>query len=96
LFTISSDLAKVSLPCAGGSQPVGNVYPESSMQKGIGDICLVIGLWLLFRGHDAANSIGSQFARTFTGVPASKATHFYLAGMAMGLFGGFLIFWKRK
>jgi hypothetical protein len=43
-----------------------------------------------------ANSIGSQFTRAFTGAPMSKATHYYLAGAVLGLFGGFLIFWKRK
>ena len=66
------------------------------MQKTIGVICLVIGLWLVFRGHDVADSIGSQFTRAFTGSPMGKATHYYLAGVAVGLFGGFLIFWKRK
>ena len=66
------------------------------MQKGIGVVCLVIGLWLLWRGHDVANSIGSQFTRAFTGTPMGKATHYYLAGVAMGLFGGVLIFWQRK
>ncbi|HLX96935.1 MAG TPA: DUF3185 family protein [Verrucomicrobiae bacterium] len=66
------------------------------MQKGIGVVCLVVALWLLWQGHDVANSIGSQFTRTFTGAPMSKATHFYLAGTVVGLFGGVLIFWKRK
>jgi hypothetical protein len=66
------------------------------MQKGIGVVCLVLGLWLLLRGHDVANSIGSQFTRTFTGAPMGKATHYYLAGVAMVLFGGFQIFWQRK
>jgi Protein of unknown function (DUF3185) len=66
------------------------------MQKAIGVICLVIGLWLLFRGHDVANSIGSQITRTFTGAPMNKATHYYLAGAVLGVLGGSLIFWKRK
>jgi len=66
------------------------------MQKGIGVVCLAVGLWLLLRGHDVANSIGSQFAKTFTGEPMGKATHYYLAGVALGLLGAFLIFWKRK
>ena len=69
---------------------------QGIMQKGIGVVCLVLGLWLLLRGHDVANSIGSQFTRTFTGAPMGKATHYYLAGAAMVLFGGFLIFWQRK
>jgi hypothetical protein len=66
------------------------------MQKVIGVVCLVIGLFLLARGHDVANSIGSQFTKTFTGAPMGKATHYYLAGVAVGLSGVFLIFWKRK
>jgi uncharacterized membrane protein len=66
------------------------------IQKAIGAICVVIGLWLLLRGHDVANSIGSQFTKTFTGEPVGKATHYYLAGVVVGLFGAFLLFWKRK
>jgi hypothetical protein len=62
------------------------------MQKGIGIVCLAVGLWLLLRGHDVANSIGSQFAKTFTGEPMGKATHYYLIGVVLGLFGAFLIF----
>ncbi|MGB7768432.1 MAG: DUF3185 family protein [Verrucomicrobiia bacterium] len=69
---------------------------NGTIPKAIGVICLIIGLWLLLRGHDVANSIGSQFTRTFTGAPLGKATHCYLAGVVMGLFGGFLIFWKWK
>ena len=66
------------------------------MQKGIGAVCLVAALWLLWRGHDVAGSIGSQFTQAFTGAPMGKATHYYLAGVATGLLGGFLIFWQRK
>ena len=66
------------------------------MQKLIGVICLVIGSLLVLQGHDVANSIGSQFTRAFTGEPLGKATHYYVAGVAVGLFGAFLIFWKRK
>ena len=64
--------------------------------KLIGMGCLVIALWMFLRGHDIANSIGSQFSKTFTGEPASKATHYYVAGTAVALLGGFLIFWNRK
>ena len=66
------------------------------MQKIIGVICLVVGLLLLFKGHDIANSIGSQFSKAFTGEPAAKSTHYYLAGTIVALLGGFLIFWNRK
>lgn len=66
------------------------------MQKVIGVVCLVFGLWLIMRGHDVTNSIGSEVTRAITGTPSSKATHYYLAGAALGGLGGFLIFWKRK
>jgi len=69
---------------------------NGTIQKTIGVICLVIGLWLLLRGHDVANSIGSQFTKTFTGAPLGKATRYYLGGAVVGLFGVFLIFWKRN
>jgi len=66
------------------------------MQKIIGVICLVIGLLLLLKGHDIANSIGSQVTKAFTGEPTGKANHYYLAGIIVVLLGGFLIFWNRK
>lgn len=66
------------------------------MQKIIGVICLVVGLLLIFKGHDIANSIGSQFSKAFTGEPIGKATHYTVAGIAVALLGGFLIFWNRK
>jgi hypothetical protein len=69
---------------------------QGIMQKGIGVICLVVGLWLLLRGHDVANSIGSQFTRAFTGAPMGEATRYYLAGGAVGLFGGFLFFLEAE
>ncbi len=67
-----------------------------SMQKAIGVICLVLGIWLLWQGHNVAHSFGSQVSRTFTGEPLGKATHYYAGGIVLGLLGGFLIFWKRK
>ena len=67
-----------------------------TLQKVIGVICVLIGLWLLLQGHDIANSINSQVTRVFTGEPTGKATRYYLAGGALALFGGFLIFWKPK
>jgi len=66
------------------------------MQKIIGVICLVIGLLLLLKGHDIANSIGSQVTKAFTGEPTSNANHYFVAGIAVALLGGSLIFWNRK
>ncbi len=99
LFTIPSGLAKVLSAWAhppGAGRGQGRSTLEKFMQKIIGVVCLVIGLWLLWQGHDVAGSIGSQFTKAFTGAPMGRATHYYLAGTVLGLFGGFLIFWKRK
>lgn len=66
------------------------------MQKGIGVICLVIGVLLLVWGHRMSQSIGSQLQNAFTGSPGDQPMHLYIAGTAAGLFGLLLIFWKRK
>jgi hypothetical protein len=69
---------------------------NGTLQKMIGGICLVIGICLVLRGRDVADSIGSQFTKALTGAPLGKATHYYLAGAVLGLFGALLIVWKRK
>jgi hypothetical protein len=66
------------------------------MQKIIGVICLVIGVLLLFWGHNMAKSIGSQVQQLFTGAPTDRATYFYIAGVALVIFGVFQIFWPAK
>jgi uncharacterized membrane protein len=66
------------------------------MQKIIGVICLVVGVLLLFWGHNMAESIGSQVQQLFTGAPTNRATYFYIAGTALGLFGLFKIVWPAK
>jgi hypothetical protein len=93
-FAISAGLVKASAGLGEKSGAGGNL--KEFMQKVIGVICLVVGLLLLLQGHDVANSVGSQFTKAFTGEPLGKATRCYVAGAAVGLFGAFLIFWKRK
>ena len=66
------------------------------MQKISGVICLVIGIVLLLRGHDIANSVGSQVRQIFTGSPTDRAMHFYTGGLVLAILGVALIFWKRK
>jgi uncharacterized membrane protein len=66
------------------------------MQRIIGVISLVIGVLLLVRGHDMAESIGSQVKQAFTGAPTDRATYFYIAGVALVIFGVFQIFWPVK
>ena len=65
------------------------------MRKGIGVICIVLGVLLMVKGHDVANSIGSQFKRAFTGTPVDAAMKLYLTGMISDLMGLLLVFWKK-
>ena len=66
------------------------------MQRIIGVICLVIGVLLLVWGHDITKSVDSQVKQLFTGAPTDRATYYYIAGTALGLFGLFQIFWPKK
>jgi len=66
------------------------------MQKIIGIISVVIGVLLLVWGHDMAESISSQVQQIFTGAPTDRAMHFYIAGVALVIFGMFQIFWPVK
>jgi hypothetical protein len=66
------------------------------MQKGVGVICLVVGVLLIVKGHDVARSLASQFKQVFVGAPVDQAMKLYLVGTALGLFGLLLIFWKGK
>jgi hypothetical protein len=66
------------------------------MQKIIGIISVVIGMLLLVWGHDMAESIGSQVQQIFTGAPTDRAMYFYIAGVALVIFGMFQIFWPVK
>ena len=67
------------------------------MHKIIGAILLVLGVFLLVRGHDLSRSIDSQFKNLFTGSPASRVTQYYLGGAlccAVGFVSAF--FWPTK
>lgn len=66
------------------------------MKKIIGVIALVIGVLLLVWGHDITQSVDSQVKQLFTGAPVDRATYYYIAGTALGLFGLFQIFWPGK
>jgi drug/metabolite transporter (DMT)-like permease len=66
------------------------------MQKIIGVISLVIGVLLLVWGHDITQSVDSQVKQIFTGAPTDRATYYYIAGAALGLFGLFQILWPDK
>ncbi|HEX3856366.1 MAG TPA: DUF3185 family protein [Verrucomicrobiae bacterium] len=66
------------------------------MRKIIGVTSLVIGVLLLVWGHDITQSVDSQVKQIFTGAPTDRATYYYIAGAALGLFGLFQIFWPKK
>jgi uncharacterized membrane protein len=66
------------------------------VQRVIGVICLIIGIVLLVRGHDMAQSLGSQVQQAFTGAPSNRSTYFYIAGIALTLFGASQIVWPAK
>ena len=66
------------------------------MKKIIGVISLVIGVLLLVWGHNIAQSPSSQIQQIFTGAPTDRATYYYIAGTALGIFGLFQILWPGK
>jgi preprotein translocase subunit SecG len=65
---------------------------QKTMQIVVGLIALIIGIFLLVRGHDMAQSIGGQVQQAFTGAPSNRQTYFYIAGIALTLFGAAYIF----
>ena len=56
------------------------------MRKGVGVICLILGVLLILEGHDVASSLASQVKQAFAGVPMDAAVRLYLAGIGTGLF----------
>ena len=66
------------------------------MRKGIGVICIVLGVLLMVKGHDVGNSFVSRLKLAFEGVPVDAVLKFDLAGIGFGLFGLLLIFWKKR
>jgi hypothetical protein len=69
---------------------------QQHMQRVVGVICLIIGVILLIRGHDMAQSIGSQAQQIFTGAPTNRSTYFYIAGIALAIFGASQIVWPAR
>jgi Protein of unknown function (DUF3185) len=69
---------------------------QKSMQLVVGLIALAIGIFLLVRGHDMAQSIGSQVQQTFTGAPGNRQTYFYIGGIALTIFGAAYIVFGVK
>jgi uncharacterized membrane protein len=66
------------------------------MQKVIGIICLVVGVFLLIWGRKIADSFGSQVQQVFTGAPTDRAMYLYIGGLVLAILGLAQIFRKRK
>lgn len=65
-------------------------------QKIIGLICLVIGIVLLVRGHDEAQSVGSHFNQIVNGAPSDRSMYFYIGGVVLTIFGVSQLAWPGK
>ena len=67
------------------------------MNKLIGVVLLVVGVFLLVRGHDMSNSVNSQVKNLFTGSPTDRVMYFYLAGTVCCAVGAVMVFfWSSK
>ena len=65
------------------------------MNKILGLAFLAVGVVLLVMGFAAADSLGSQFSRFFTGNPTDKSVWLILGGIvAVILGGGGLLFFR--
>jgi hypothetical protein len=69
---------------------------QQHMQRVLGVISLIIGIILLVRGHDMAQSIGGQAQQLFTGAPSNRSTYFYIGGIALTIFGLSQIVWPAR
>jgi uncharacterized membrane protein len=50
------------------------------MHKIIGVILLVLGIYLLLRGHDVSRSLASQFRHLTNGSASARETYYFLGG----------------
>lgn len=66
------------------------------MQKGIGIICVVVGVLLIVWGHNMAHSVGGQLQQVFTGSPGDKPMWLYISGGVLGALGLFQVFSANK
>ena len=61
-----------------------------------GLVLLAIGIVLLVMGHNAEQSVGSQFRQMFTGSMSDKTLLFYVGGAVLTAVGAYLTFVSRK
>lgn len=62
------------------------------MNKIIGAILLVVGVFLLVRGHDMSQAVNSQVKNLFTGSPTDKVMYYYLGGAICAAVGAVMVF----
>lgn len=66
------------------------------MQKGIGVICLVVGVLLIVWGHNLTQAVGSRLHNLFTGSPGDKPLWLYSGGAVLCALGLYQIFSAKK
>lgn len=66
------------------------------MKKGIGIVCLVVGVLLIVWGYNLSQSVSGQFNRLFTGSPGDKAMWLYIGGGVLCAAGVFQIYFGKK
>ncbi len=66
------------------------------MNKILGLAFLAVGVVLLVMGFTAADSLGSQFSRFFTGNPTDKSVWLILGGIVAVILGGGGLLYSRS
>jgi len=66
------------------------------MHKIVGAVLLVVGAFLLIRGHDMSQAVNSQVKNLFTGSPTDKVMYYYLGGALCAAVGLVEIFRSSK
>lgn len=66
------------------------------MNRFAGFVVLAIGVVLLVMGLTAADSVGSEISRLFTGAPTNKSIWLMLGGVAAIAIGGSGLAFSRK
>lgn len=64
----------------------------------LGPLLIVVGAYLLYRGHQVSQSFGGQVSEALTGEPTDRTMQYYLAGgacIALGAAAGGFGFLKK-
>jgi uncharacterized membrane protein len=66
------------------------------MNKIIGIILVVVGVFLFIQGHNVSQSVNSQVKNLFTGTHVDQVQYYYLSGAVSAAVGLFLVFKPGK